>query len=133
VAGLGAVRHVRRFENEGAFWSWLTVLARTAFIDEQRKRGRYLALLERFFRRVPDNSPEAREAEEHLRWCLSEAMNRLEVNERDLVERKYVKGESVAEIGRATEVTPKAIESRLTRVWQKLKQQILALLNDETV
>ena len=133
LAMLRVVRHVRRFESEAVFWNWLTVLARTAFIDEQRKRGRYLALLQRFVRRVPETRPDAGEAEEHLRWCLNEAMTRLERDEGDLIERKYLKGESVAEIAVAVNVTPKAIESRLTRARQKLKQQILALLNDESV
>ena len=42
------VRHVKVFGAEEKFWSWLTVLARTAFLDETRKRRRYFSFLERF-------------------------------------------------------------------------------------
>ena len=42
------VKHVRPFPSEEVFWSWLTVLARSALVDETRKRGRYFAFLARF-------------------------------------------------------------------------------------
>src|SRR5437016_11856184 len=48
---LRVVRHVRKFNSEEAFWSWLTVLARSAVVDETRKRHRYFAFLERLFLR----------------------------------------------------------------------------------
>ena len=51
IALLRVVRHIRRFDREAVFWSWLTVLARSAVVDEERKRHRYLAFLDRFFRR----------------------------------------------------------------------------------
>src|SRR5262249_756562 len=34
-------RHAKRFTSEVAFWSWLTVLARSSVVDEGRKAGRY--------------------------------------------------------------------------------------------
>jgi len=42
------VRHIKPFREEAIFWSWLTVLARSALSDQSRKRRRYLAFLERF-------------------------------------------------------------------------------------
>jgi len=39
LALVRVVRHVKTFETEEKFWSWLTVLARSAFADESRKRG----------------------------------------------------------------------------------------------
>lgn len=44
------VRHVKPFDAEDKFWSWLTVLARSARADESRKQRRYFAFLERFMR-----------------------------------------------------------------------------------
>src|SRR3989442_913928 len=35
------VRHIKKFDTETALWSWLTVLARSSVVDEQRKRTRY--------------------------------------------------------------------------------------------
>src|SRR5687767_10405783 len=37
-AMLRVLKHIKRFEREDAFWSWLTVLARTALVDQERKR-----------------------------------------------------------------------------------------------
>ena len=42
------VRHIKPFPDEAVFWSWLTVLARSALCDQTRKRRRYLAFLGRF-------------------------------------------------------------------------------------
>jgi DNA-directed RNA polymerase specialized sigma24 family protein len=42
------VRHIKIFTSEAVFWSWLTVLARSALSDQRRKRRRYLAFLDRF-------------------------------------------------------------------------------------
>src|SRR5438034_3100709 len=39
------VRYARRFDSEEAFWSWLTVLARSAVSDAGRKRSRYWRLI----------------------------------------------------------------------------------------
>ena len=43
-------RHIKVFRDETAFWSWLTVLARSAFADETRKQRRYFSFLDRFTR-----------------------------------------------------------------------------------
>jgi hypothetical protein len=47
---LRVTRYIKVFRDENAFWSWLTVLARSAFADETRKRRRYFSFLDRFTR-----------------------------------------------------------------------------------
>src|ERR1035441_10881638 len=42
------VRHIKVFPTDAVLWSWLTVLARSALSDQNRKRRRYLAFLDRF-------------------------------------------------------------------------------------
>src|SRR5690349_2871458 len=42
---LRVAKHVRRFDDEQMFWSWLTVLCRTAAVDRGRKRQRYWRLI----------------------------------------------------------------------------------------
>src|SRR5262245_30851481 len=44
------VRNIKVFQDEVSFWGWLTVLARSAFIDQIRARKRYWSFLERFTR-----------------------------------------------------------------------------------
>ena len=41
------VRHIRAFDEDEVFWSWLTRLARTASGDYGRKQTRYIRMLTR--------------------------------------------------------------------------------------
>jgi RNA polymerase sigma-70 factor (ECF subfamily) len=122
-------KHVRVFSDEAVFWSWLTVLARSAFVDEGRKRRRYLAFLDRFRHHAAiapamwDGDPLGEALERNLA-CLP-------VDERSLLESKYFERQSVSAIASQLQTTEKAIESRLTRIRQKLKAAVLADLIHE--
>jgi RNA polymerase sigma-70 factor (ECF subfamily) len=128
------VRHIRVFSDEAAFWSWLTVLARSARSDENRKRRRYLAFLDRFTqhaaieRAATDNDRPGKD----LEVLLEQNMDGLPAEERTLLEAKYYDHRSVREIAEQLQTTEKAIESRLARARQKLKQALLAELKHES-
>lgn len=127
------VRHAKAFELEGTFWSWLTVLARSALADESRKRRRYFAFLDRFTRHQ-EAGPSAMdngEADEQLRALLESKLTALPEDERQLVERKYILRQSVREIANEAQTTEKAVESKLSRVRRKLKNAILTELKNE--
>lgn len=127
-----AVRHMRRFESEAALWSWLTVLARSAVIDEQRKRSRYRAFLDRFRqwrRREPGAAPE--DADALLHELLKSGLGELPAADRELLERKYLAGATVRDLAVEGGDTEKAIESRLGRARRKLKTLILERLHHE--
>ena len=83
-------RHIKVFSDESVFWSWLAVLARSAFADETRKRRRYFAFLERFTRHAEiENTSENDGAADHrLRALLEQHLTALPANERQLVEQK---------------------------------------------
>jgi RNA polymerase sigma-70 factor (ECF subfamily) len=133
LALVRVVRRVKAFESEEKFWSWLTVLARSALADESRKRRRYFAFLERFTRQQ-ETRPAAMdngEADECLRALLEGKLTALPVDERQLVEQKYILRRSVREIADGQQTTEKAVESRLSRVRQKLKDAVLAELKNE--
>jgi len=125
-------RYAKKFETEEVFWSWLTVLARSAIIDEQRKSNRYLCFLTRWFahREVYPTVPE-----EQTSTCLSEsletALSFLPEDDRLLIQMKYLEGQSVRDIAGELFTTEKAIESRLSRLRRKLKILILEKLSDE--
>ncbi|MGD0016171.1 MAG: sigma-70 family RNA polymerase sigma factor [Verrucomicrobiia bacterium] len=126
-------RHVRRFDSEAVFWSWLTVLSRSAVVDEQRKRQRRVALLYQFFQRQQiDNQPTDHEADASLRVLLEQGLGDLTAEERALMERKYFEEESVRDIAASLNTTEGAVESRLMRTRRRLKDIILARLKDET-
>ena len=127
------VRHIRVFADEAAFWSWLTVLARSARSDEGRKRRRYRAFLDRFTQHAAVDRAGANDERESetLEALLLRSLGGLPIEERSLLESKYFEHRSVQEIAVQLGTTEKAVESRLMRVRQKLKQAVLAELKHE--
>jgi RNA polymerase sigma factor (sigma-70 family) len=127
------VRYIRVFATEDAFWSWLTVLARTALWDESRKRRRYLAFLDRFTRHA-DTQPLAQNADQSDQW-LADALERnlaaLSAEDRQLLDWKYFERWSVRQIAEHRQTTEKAIESRLGRIRRSLKQAMMEELKHE--
>jgi RNA polymerase sigma factor (sigma-70 family) len=129
---LRVARYVKTFHDENAFWSWLTVLARSAFMDETKKRRRYFAFLDRFTRQSNVELAGAGDiqTDERLKNLLERHIALLSPDERQLVEQKYFLRRGVREIAEALQTTEKAVESKLSRVRKKLKDAILAGLNE---
>ena len=128
AALIRVVRHVKPFDAEEKFWSWLTVLARTALADDSKKQRRWFAFLEKFSRHSETENAAADEgaADETLRGLLEKNVSSLPPDERALLSQKYVLRRSVREIATDLQTTEKAVESRLSRVRQKLKNGVLA-------
>lgn len=116
-AMIRVAKYARLFDDEEALWSWLTVIARSCWIDERRKRKRYTTVLD-FFRR--QQQPEAIELSDPAE-VFSELLDSLSPDDRELLEDKYVAGLSVREIAAARDTTEKAIESKLSRLREKLR------------
>ena len=133
LALVRVVRHVKPFDAEEKFWSWLTVLARSALADETRKRRRYFSFLERFAQhQEPEMIATAGiEADEQLRALLERHLNSLLPEEKKLVEQKYLLHQSVREIADGQQTTEKSVESKLSRVRRKLKDAVLKELKNE--
>lgn len=130
AALLRVVRYIKPFESEEVFWSWLTVLARSAAADLQRKEIRHLGLLQRFFRHRPAPSEPNIDSDAELDKLLGANLAALTEDERVLIQRKYFERQSVATIAATLGLTEKAVDSRLVRVRRKLKTLILAQLHD---
>ena len=132
---LRVVRHVKVFHSEEALWSWLTVLARSCVVDEHRKRVRYFALLDRFFRGREVEDAAAHDSEGHhspdLLVLLEQSLATLPEDERALLERKYFARQPVRTIAGETATTEKSVESRLGRIRRKLHDAIVAKLKHE--
>jgi RNA polymerase sigma factor (sigma-70 family) len=122
-------KHIRVFDDEAVLWRWLALLARTAAIDHGRKSQRYFGFLKRFWNfRTP---PPATENDDEFELALSEQMQRLEPDDRRILEQKYFDRSSVKDIAVELNLSEKAVESRLTRARAKLKQQLLERLRHE--
>lgn len=126
-------KHVRVFREEAIFWSWLTVLARSARCDQLRKRTRYFSFLRRFasHAEVALERDGGTEAPALLAELLNRHLAAMETEDRLILELKYFERRSVREISERLENSEKAIESRLTRLRAKLKQAILEDLNHD--
>jgi len=127
------VRHVRRFDDETVFWSWLTRLARSVVTDEARKRNRYRNFLDRFFghRRPEAHVHEPLPGDPTLLARLENLLPELPLPEAELIRRKYFLGETSREIAAQLDTTEKAIESRLVRVRRRLRETILKEAKNE--
>jgi RNA polymerase sigma-70 factor (ECF subfamily) len=130
---LRVVRYIKVFPAEEIFWSWLTVLARSAFSDRNRKHRRYLAFLERFTRHqlVEGPGPESSAAEARLLAALERSLADLPEEERQLVEWKYFAHHSVRDIAAELQTSEKAMESRLVRIRRRLKHALMEQLKHE--
>ena len=124
---LRVVRYVKPMRDEDVFWSWLTVLMRSAAADQGRRQTRYRRLRERY-RLASELSRVAggeRTESGGAIFLLEEALATLDVDDRQLIERKYFRGESYGEMATDLNTTARAIEGRLARARKKLKQAIL--------
>ena len=130
---LRVVRYIKVFPAEDIFWSWLTVLARSAFSDQSRKQRRYLAFLERFTRHqlVAAPGPESSAADARLGAALERSLAALPADERRLLESKYFAHRPVRDIAAELQTSEKAIESRLGRIRRKLKDALIDQLKNE--
>jgi RNA polymerase sigma-70 factor, ECF subfamily len=127
------VRHIKVFPSDAVFWSWLTVLARSALSDQNRKKRRYLAFLDRFtwHNRAQQAAPVDPEADTRLDTLLESSLGALPFDERRLVEAKYRDRRSVRDLAADLNLSEKAVESRLVRIRHKLKTAILDGLKRE--
>jgi len=94
---------------------------------------RHFAFLKRFMRQQ-ETRPAAMdngEADGRLTALLESKLTALLADERQLIEQKYIFRQSVREIADGQQTTEKAVESRLSRVRQKLKDAVLAELKNE--
>jgi RNA polymerase sigma-70 factor (ECF subfamily) len=119
AAYVKCVRHVRRFATEEAMWAWLAQIARGCLIDLARQRQRYAALLERF---TLEAAAAGHGTSNSWDESLATSLAQLEPDERSLLEARYTADQPIAEIAHSLGTTPKAIESRLARIRQRLRR-----------
>src|SRR4051812_3587200 len=124
------VRHVRHFDREEAWWCWLTVVVRSCVVDGARRQSRYRSLLDRFARF--SGLPISAAVEDPLPGLLEECLRELPQAERDLLMAKYHEGQPIAALAESLGCTPKAVESRLARLRQRMKTELLQRLRHET-
>jgi len=124
-------RRFRVFDDERQMWRWLCRLAQNAYVDlwRSQRRGQRLVSLEET---THDSEIEERSAEEHqLATGLHHVLSQLEEADQELMRSVYVDRRPLQELADATGQTYKAVESRLGRLRQKLKANLLKYLRHE--
>jgi len=117
------------FDEEPALWAWLCTLARNVFIDyyrSEQRRNRLVSLEE-----LPPAFGLGADSANQLSEVLQDALNALLPEERELIQAAYVDERPLQELADASGQTYKAVESRLARLRQKLKKQLLKNLRHE--
>jgi RNA polymerase sigma-70 factor (ECF subfamily) len=117
------------FADERRLWAWLCVLARNTFLDHCRSRKR----LNRFisFEELPAEPNGQASADSRLAEILDEALASLPPEERELIQAAYLDKRPLQELADEAGQTYKAVESRLGRLRQKLKERFLKCLSHE--
>ncbi|MEP6671940.1 MAG: sigma-70 family RNA polymerase sigma factor [Chthoniobacter sp.] len=123
---LRVARHIRRFDEEHAFWDWLAKLARSAAADQGRKRSRYLRFLDLFRAQPPAPAPPEREA---LAAALEAALAQLREADAALLRAKYDDDLSQRDLAARLAISEEALESRLRRAHAALRTRAFQILN----
>ena len=117
------------FGDERRLWAWLCVLARNTFVDQCRarqRRSRFVSLDE-----LPTEPNGGVNPDHRLTEILHEALAALPPDERELIQAAYLDQRPLRELAEQAGQTYKAVESRLGRLRQKLKAQVLKDLRHE--
>ena len=124
---LRLVRHIRPLTDEQALWNWLACAARHAATDLRRKGGRYRQALGRFldwWGQRGEGAVKGTDEEAALLNALEAVMEKLSEEEQSLIEGRYFQGDSLAQIGVRRGLSERAVEGRLARLRQRLRELI---------
>lgn len=126
-------RHVRPCDNEAMWIAWLRVVAKSALTDARRKESRFFSMLRRRWLTTPlDVAPLPKAesaAEDHLLAALDQALTELPEATRHLISAKYLGEQTVEQIAAREGLSDKAVESRLTRARQELRERVKQILS----
>ncbi len=126
------IKLTRRFEvfhNEKRLWTWLCSVLRHCYIDyyRQQKRDQRFVPLESSGAESADVDPTA----DRLVVALLAAMDELPPDDRELLRAFYLDKRSLCELADESGRSYKAIESHMTRLRRKVKESLLAHLQNE--
>ena len=125
-AYLRIARHARPCDSAPMFAAWLRTVARSALHDCWRRRRTFWQLL-----RNPSAAPESPSDDADdvvLTDALDAALAQIDLTDRALLEQKYFVGLDVRTLAANLDLTPKAVESRLTRARAKLRRLLITAL-----
>ncbi len=126
---LRLARHIKVFHDETEFRHWLACVVRCALVDHHRGIRRRGFLLERFAHwQEAQRRPAPPFADFPVAGsATADALAQLSADEAELLKLKYYEGWSVEQLAAQTRATPKAIENRLARARQRLREALIRM------
>ena len=126
---LRIARYARPCDIAPMFASWLRVVANSALNDCRRRRHTFWDLLRRNHEATASDAELSTDANDDMfSGALDHALAQLTEADRALLEQKYFQGDDVRTLATRLDVTPKAVESRLTRARAELRRLLVASL-----
>lgn len=125
-AMMRVIKNIKPFQDEAVFWGWLTRVARTAFLDEMRRRKRRANIAADM--ELCTTSPHS---DDGMLMLINETIEELDDRDKHLIVGSYFDGRSHAALAEDQGTTPKAVESRIARIRKKLRGRILEKLKHE--
>ncbi len=126
---LRVARYARPCDSAAIFGGWLKTLASSALNDCRRRRKSFWSRLQRSDVDAEPQPSETPASDEALFAALDSALAHLDANDRALLEEKYLAGSDVRRLAARLSLTPKAVESRLTRARAELRRHLVAALS----
>lgn len=128
ISMIKAARKFKIFDSEPELWSWLSRIARNTFVDHIRKENSVSRI-----RTESVGEPGAIEPARStsLLESLDEAVSELRPEDRQLIESIYTLQKSQSEIAGQTGWSRKAVESRVSRIRQRLRKLLLRKADHE--
>jgi RNA polymerase sigma-70 factor (ECF subfamily) len=125
---LRIARYARPCDSAPAFGGWLRTLASSALNDCRRRRKSFWGLRSRP-EAPPDEYAADSAADDRVFAALDMALAQLSPADRTLLEEKYFSGTDVRSLAGKLNVSPKAVESRLTRARAELRHHLALALS----
>ncbi len=127
---LRIARHAKPFAAETDFWGWLCCIVRCAAVDHARHITRRSVLLEKFAHWRASQAGDGNAwhpSNNHTLALANEALAKLPDDDSALLRRKYCDGSTTDELAAALGITSKAVEHRLARLRERLREIILRI------
>lgn len=140
---VAAARSIEGFDRRGPVWHWLVAIARNKVRDHYRRTGEQRVVSETLASLGADGESTQRAVSageplpdeicqrEEFRMLARAALSALPPDHRDYLMGRYYEDLSLEELGRRFGLSRSAVNSRLHRARQKLRETLLGLLNGE--
>jgi RNA polymerase sigma factor (sigma-70 family) len=123
---LAAMNSWKNFKGKCAEFSWICSIANHKIIDYYRKKKIKTVLfsVSPMFEEIADKAltPERDVLKNELKEEIKKTLSDLKTGYKNLLRLKYIEGKKVAEIAKETNLTIKAVESRLIRAKKQFRE-----------